>query len=99
MTKLKAIIETSSSKNGLTVKLNTETDALYKEVKTLLKKTDCKMNLNAVLQPLIKDVLTDAKHQLLELERLRHTSDEEFESSSSKNPHTSAVKTGEFESA
>ena len=66
MAKFKTLIEKPASKSSLKVQLDADVNALQDEVKQLLKDTGSKMNLDRTLQPILRDILQDAKHQLIE---------------------------------
>lgn len=67
MAKFRALIEKPASKSNLSIKLDSDVAHLQDEVKQLLKKTGSKINLDRTLQPIIRDILQDAKHQLTEV--------------------------------
>ena len=66
MAKFKALIEKPASKSSLKVQLDADVSTLQDEVKQLLKDTGSKMNFDRTLQPILRDILQDAKHQLIE---------------------------------
>lgn len=79
MAKFKALIEKPASKTNLSIKLDADVANLQDEVKQLLKQTGSKLNLDRTLQPIIRDILQDAKHQLIEVveeQDKQHVSDE-----------------------
>lgn len=67
MTKFKGLIEKPASKTNLSIKIDMDIANLHDEVKQLLKITGSKLNLDRTLEPIIRNILQDAKHQLTEL--------------------------------
>ena len=67
MARFKAIIDGTSSKSSISIRLDDDVYALQEEVKELLKKAHLgKLNMNRSLQPILKSILEDAKFQALE---------------------------------
>ncbi|HCV05152.1 MAG: hypothetical protein CMD81_08105 [Gammaproteobacteria bacterium] len=67
MSKITAIIDSTASKTNMSIKLDEDVHELYEEVKDLLKEAGLgKLNMNRSLQPVIKSILMDAKHQAQE---------------------------------
>ena len=68
MAKFKGLIEKpASKKKSLSIKIESDVADLHDEVHQLLKQTGSKLNLDKALQPMLRSILQDAKHQLVEV--------------------------------
>jgi len=68
MAKFKSLIEKpASKKKTLSIKIESDIADLHDEVHKLLKQTGSKLNLDKTIQPMLRNILQDAKHQLVDI--------------------------------